>query len=153
MNIRLASINDAETISALIYALTEKYVVAEFPAHSANALLASMLPEGIRKQMHTGCRYHVAELDGQVIGVIGMKDNKHLYHLFVAEAQHRKGIARSLWQTAMTTCRSAGYTGGFTVNSSRHTQAVYEQFGFVAQSVSRKRDGVISIPMVLTPAH
>ncbi len=90
--------------------------------------------------MRNGCRYHVAGLDSEVAGVIGMRDNKHLHHLFVAEAQHHKGIARDLWQTAMTTCGCAGYTSEFTVNSTGHTQARYEKPGFVAQPLSRMRD-------------
>lgn len=153
MNIRLASIDDAEAISALIYTLAEKYVVPEFPMHAANALLVSMLPEGIRKHMRSGCRYHVAESNGRVIGTICMKDNKHLYHLFVTEAHQRKGIARDLWLTALAACRATGYTGGFTVNSSRQSLGVYEKLGFIAQPVSRTRDGVISIPMVYTPTR
>lgn len=151
MNIRLASIDDAEIISALIYALAEKYVVPEFPIHAANALLVSMLPEGIRKHMHSGCRYQVAESNGQVIGVICMKDNKHLYHLFVAEAHQRKGIAHGLWQAALAASQATGYTGGFTVNSSKQLLGMYEKLGFIAQPVSRTRDGVISIPMVYAP--
>lgn len=151
MHIRLATVDDAEIISTLMYALAEKFVVPEFSNHAANALLVSMLPQGVRKHMRNGCRYHIAESDGQVTGIIGVTNNRHLYHLFVAEAYHRQGIARRLWQAAMTACREEGYDGTFTVNSSRKTQAIYEKLGFVAQPVSRKRDGVISIPMLYTP--
>ena len=153
MNIRLAKTDDAAAISAMMYALAEKYVVPDFPVSAANALLVSMLPEGVRKHLRGGCRYHVAESDGQIVGVIGIKDNKHLYHLFVSEAHQRKGVARNLWQTAITVCRASGYQGEFTVNSSVHTQMMYEKLGFVAQPPSRVRDGVTTIPMVLTPTR
>lgn len=153
VNFRLATLDDAEVISALIYTLAEKYVVPEFPVHAANALLVSMLPEGIRKHMRSGCRYHVAELNAQIIGTISLKDNKHIYHLFVATAHQHQGVARGLWQTALATSQATGYTGEYTVNSSRLTQSMYEKLGFVAQPVTRTRDGVISIPMVYRPAR
>ncbi len=153
MNIRLAGTDDVEVISALIYTLAEKYVVPEFPVHAANALLVSMLPEGIRKHMRSGCRYHVAELNGEVIGTISMKDNKHLYHLFVAAAHQHQGVARGLWQAALATSQDTSYAGEYTVNSSRLTLGMYEKLGFVAQPVARTRDGVISIPMVYRPAR
>ena len=149
MNIRPASTDDVVAISALLYSLTEKFVAAEFPARAAKALLVSMLPVGIHKLMQSGCRYHVAESDGRIIGVICMKDNKHLYHLFVAADQQRKGVARNLLQTAMAACREAGYAGEFSVNSAVSTQKVYEKLGFVAQPVKRTREGMITIPMVL----
>jgi ribosomal protein S18 acetylase RimI-like enzyme len=151
MDIRLAGPDDVQAISALIYGLTEKYVVTDFPARAGAALLVSMLPEGIRKHMLNGCRYHVAELDANIIGVIGVKDNKHLYHLFVAEEHQRRGIARRLWRSAEAACRAAGHAAEFSVNSSLRAQAMYEKLGFVAQSTSRTRDGVVTIPMVLTP--
>ncbi len=151
VNIRIAGIDEAEVISTLIYALAEKYVAPEFPDHAANALLVSMLPEGIRKHMRGGSRYHIAEFNGQVIGAISMKDNKHLYHLFVATAYQHQGVARGLWLASLAASQATGYTGEYTVNSSRLTLEIYEKLGFVAQPVTRTRDGVISIPMVYRP--
>lgn len=37
------------------------------------------------------CRYHVAESAGKLVGVVGVRDDTHLFHLFVAEGFHRRG--------------------------------------------------------------
>jgi GNAT superfamily N-acetyltransferase len=149
MKIRDATRRDVQAISDLARSLTEKYVVPEFPGPAREALLLSMGVNGIEKQMDIGCQYHVAEIDGHVVGVVGIKDNKHLYHLFVAEPFQRRGIGRELWSHAMRKCLEAGNPGEFSVNSSTYAQRAYESFGFVAQAGPLERNGIVSIPMVL----
>ena len=97
--------------------------------------------------MQNGFRYHVAEFNNQVVGVIGIKNNNHLYHLFVSEAHHKKGIGRLLWAVARDACIAAGNSETFIVNSSRYAQDFYKKLGFVAQSEPQERNGVVSIPM------
>ena len=80
---------------------------------------------------------------------MGIRDNSHLYHLFVAEKYQRKGIAKKLWQLAMDACLSRGSTGEFTVNSSEYARGVYEQLGFIALSGPEEKNGVVYIPMKL----
>jgi ribosomal protein S18 acetylase RimI-like enzyme len=152
MNIRNANFDDVEAISVIASSLTAKYVVAEFPETARTGLLASMSVEGIAKHMQSGCRYHVAESEGRVIGAVGVTNNQHLYHLFVDEAHQHQGIAKALWRVAMGACIAAGNPGWFTVNSTKVAQGFYERLGFVAQPVAQKRNGVISVPMKLTLA-
>ena len=43
-----------------------------------------------------GRRYHVAEVDGRVVGVIAVRDDRHIFRLFVSRRFQRRGIARAL---------------------------------------------------------
>jgi len=147
MNIREATPGDAESISKLLSELSAKYITKKFTVDGAEHLLASMNLDAIKKYIHSGFKYHVAEIDKQVVGVVGIRDNSHLYHLFVAEKYQRKGIARKLWQLAMEACLANGNPGEFTVNSSEYALGVYERLGFVAQSGPEEKNGVIYIPM------
>lgn len=149
MKIREATLSDAQAISNLARSLSEKYVTPEFPTEASDAFLKSMTIDGIRQLIESGLRYHLAEINGNIVGIIGMTDNKHLYHLFVDENFQGKGIARQLWNMAMESCKAAGNPGEFTVNSSRYAQRVYESFGFVAQSAPHERNGIVTIPMKL----
>ena len=99
--------------------------------------------------MQAGYRYHVAEVDGQLVGVVGVRNNAHLFHLFVAELYQRQGIASNLWNVAMQACLDAGNPGKFTVNSSRYALGVYEKLGFVACSSPQEVNGIIFYPMNL----
>ena len=58
--------------------------------------------------------YHVAEDAGRLVGVVAVRDNKHLYHLFVAEPHQGQGLARELWSVAKAACVAAGNSGEFT---------------------------------------
>ena len=153
MEIRAATSRDAESISKLVHQLSAKYIAHEFTAEGREALLNSMTPAAIEKYMQSGFRYHVAEVGSQLVGVVGVRDNSHLYHLFVAESYQRQGVATGLWQLAMQACLDEGNPGEFTVNSSNYAQKVYETLGFVAQSGPQDKNGVIFIPMKLTINH
>jgi ribosomal protein S18 acetylase RimI-like enzyme len=150
MTIREANATDAEAVSDLVSALSDKYIASDLSAEGRVALLRSMTPDAIRKYMNTGYRYHVAEARGQIVGVVGVRDNKHLYHLFVAEDYQGKGVARALWHIAKQSSELAGNSAEFTVNSSQYAKGLYEKLGFVAQSGPVEKNGVVFIPMKLT---
>lgn len=149
MEIRAATLKDSESISKLVCRLSAKYIAEDFSEQGEAFLLESMTPAAIRKYIQSGYRYHVAEVKKQLVGVVAVKDNSHLYHLFVAQDYQRQGIASSLWQLAKQVCLEHGNPGEFTVNSSTYAQGVYESLGFVAQSGPQDKNGVIFIPMKL----
>jgi len=149
MRIRAAKAGESESISKLICELSDKFIANEFSPRGRNFLLSSMTPDSITKYMQSGYRYHVAEVDTRLVGVVAVKNNKHLYHLFVAEQYQRQGIAKMLWQVAMKVCLGKGNAGEFTVNSSEYAVSVYEQLGFVAQPGPEIKNGVIFFPMKL----
>ena len=108
-----------------------------------------MTTEAINQSMQSEYRYHVAEVNGMLTGVVAVKGNTHLYHLFVSEQFHRKGIAKKLWRLAMKECLCNGNTGEFTVNSSAYALGVYKKLGFVAQPGPKEKNGVVFYPMKL----
>jgi len=148
--IRKAGVKDAEAMSLLAVSLSGEYVTAEFPDDVARSFLGAMSPHEIENKITSGFRYHVAETDGRIIGLVGVKDNTHLYHLFVSNAYPRKGVARRLWTIAMETAIAAGNSEGFTVNSSKYAKHFYEKLGFVALPQPQEQNGAATIPMKLT---
>jgi N-acetylglutamate synthase-like GNAT family acetyltransferase len=150
MQHREARITDARAISELIRPLAEKHIACELSPEGASNLLASMEPRAIEGYMTSGFKYHVAEDNGVVIGVVGVRDNSHLYHLFVADDYRGRGIAHDLWRVARAGCVEAGNVGEFTVNSSRFAVEMYRRFGFVETGPPETKNGVTSVPMKLT---
>ncbi len=140
---------DSEEISELISGLSAKFIIGKFSSTGRAHLLSTMTPQAIKKYMQSGYRYHVAEMDGSLVGVVAVKGNKHLYHLFVAEEYQRQGIARKLWQLAMEECLDNKSTGEFTVNSSEYARDVYKRLGFVSRPGAQIKNGVVFFPMSL----
>jgi ribosomal protein S18 acetylase RimI-like enzyme len=86
-------------------------------------------------------RYLAGWLDGQLAGVVAVRDGTHLFHLFVARALQGRGLARQLWQ-AVRDDRI-----GFSVNASLYALPLYEKLGFVATAGQVEADGVAYVPM------
>lgn len=148
MKIRPAVIDDVPAISALVSALAREFIVPEFTEAAAN-LLEEMDTASIRKYIVSGCRYHVAEEGGKIIGAVAVKVNGHLFHLFVSKDFQGRGIASALWETAKGASLAGGNPGRFTVNASLAAVGMYEKLGFVRQSESVSKSGIVYVPMML----
>lgn len=149
MDIRRADLADAKEIATLIGELSERFITGEFEPEAKRGFLQSNDLDAVTRFMESGFSYHVAETEGVTVGVVGVRDNSHLYHLFVGAAHHGKGLARQLWNVAMAECLNKGNPGVFTVNSSNNAVGVYERFGFVRTAPMQTKDGVTYNPMEL----
>jgi GNAT superfamily N-acetyltransferase len=147
--IRAALPSDIPRISRLINDLATRYIAHEFTAEGAERLLSAMSERAIEGYFQAGYRYHVAQAEGSLAGVVATRDDRHLYHLFVANKYQGRGLATQLWLVARQACLAAGNGGEFTVNSSRFAVGFYEKLGFVRQADFQEHGGVVSMPMKL----
>jgi len=146
-SIRPMEASDLPIVARLLRELAEKYIVPEFVPAARISFLSKNDEGAIAQFVADGFCYHVAEIDGEIVGFVGVRDNRHLYHLFVAALYHRRGIARQLWDVASLECRARGHTGAFTVNSSNNAVAVYERLGFRRTAPVQNSGGVLFNPM------
>ena len=91
--------------------------------------------------------YQLAHIGGELAGVVAMRDNTHLFHMFVPRALHRRGMARRLWQTARDASLARGGVTAFTVNSSLYALPLYESLGFAATGPKVETGGIAFVPM------
>jgi GNAT superfamily N-acetyltransferase len=148
--LREAAPGDAEAISALMHPLL-RYALADPDRPEEAAAYSHVISVGFVAAALASdrYRYHVAEVDGEIAGVVAVRDGAHLFQLYVAEPLHGRGIAARLWDTARRDARARGNPGRFTVNSSRYAIPVYERFGFVATDALQIKDGIAFLPMLL----
>lgn len=148
IEVRPATPADAGAISALITSLLH-YRSPAPTAPPPAALLAQLQPESLAQAMVTGeARYHVACDGGATIGAVGVRHDRHLLHLFVAESHHRRGIGGALWRAAVADVLTRQPTIEMTVRSSIYAVEIYRRFGF-AQSGPRVDGPVSFVPMVI----
>lgn len=147
--IRKAVPEDAEAISRLIHSLAD-YFLAD-PADPESALFfETITPEAILDHISGGdFRYFIAETGVKLVGAIGVRDESHLYHLFVSREHQKRGLASKLWGGAKKDALARSNPGCFTVNSSPYAVPVYEKFGFMATGPEIRKNGLIYIPMVM----
>lgn len=153
MQFETGSIADAQEISALILELSAPFYVA-LDREGAEPFLASISVSAVRGYMQaSNFSYLIARCPlGTLAGLIAMRDQTHLFHLFVAEPFQRKGLGRRLWEQAKARVNAQNAASGFTVNASLNAVPVYESFGFEKQGRIRVAHGVTFQPMRLRGA-
>lgn len=151
--IRPAREADSPAIAALIDSLAT-HVLADPGAPGAEAFIASISPAAIAGYIrNSGYRYILGFIGETLVGVAAMRDNSHLYHLFVGARFQGRGIAKALWTQLRDEAIAAGSSGTFTVNASLNAIAVYSRLGFVAMGEVQHKNGLQFQPMRLTANH
>ncbi len=158
LRLRAAGHEDAAAISTLISDLAARFMAADCDAEARQQLLSTMTPAAIRRYLERGYRYHVGEIDGRLVGVVGIRrhapTHTHIHHLFVAESEHGRGYASRLWAhvRAATAADDSGDIAEITVNASPYALAIYRRWGFLPDGERREQDGLVDIPMRWTQA-
>lgn len=149
MQVRSATEADAGPISSLIHGLSAPFLLSP-DGKGAEPFLESICELAIRGYISAGnFSYLVAEFEGELAGVVALRDNSHLYHLFVAPPHQGKGLGRGLWLRVKQSALQAGNGGRFTVNSSLNAVSFYERLGFVPVGPKVVKHGVAFVPMQL----
>jgi GNAT superfamily N-acetyltransferase len=149
MRIRPITDTDIPAVATLMRSLSDEFIVHECSRVAAASFARENDESGVRAFVAAGMRYHVAENDDGIVGFIALRDNKHVFHMFVDKAHHRQGIANSLWQVARRAALDAGNPGVFTVNASNYAVPVYEVWGFVRTAETQCKNGIFYNPMQL----
>ena len=149
MQIRLANHHDADSISALILNVKHFFTVNK-NGEGAEEFLKSITPASVAAFIVAdNFNYFVATIDDELAGVVAIRDNKHLFHLFVAPKFQRRKIAEQLWHFAKNNAVELGNKNEFTVNSTLYAVPVYERFGFKIDGPRVEMHGIAFVPMKL----
>jgi GNAT superfamily N-acetyltransferase len=147
MEFRAGSPADAEVIAGLI-ASFQSELTADPSGVGAQEYLASVSVLAERVYLASErYGYLVAYSDSQLIGLIAIRDRSHLFHLFVERSHQRRGIARRLWDRALSELCAPNSDGYFTVNSSLSAVPAYQAFGFVPVGSIQSMHGITFVPM------
>ncbi|MDZ7903513.1 MAG: GNAT family N-acetyltransferase [Rheinheimera sp.] len=146
--IRVATVHDAELLSNFIIPLVQQFIVSSCRAEGAALLLNSLSPTAMAGYLQQDYRFQLAFKDGTLMGVVGLRERRHLFHLFIAANAQRTGLGQKMWYLAWRQAIADGSDGHFTVNSAVHAVEFYKKLGFAATEGPRDRAGVVDIPMV-----
>ncbi|KZK97239.1 GNAT family N-acetyltransferase [Pseudovibrio sp. Ad26] len=149
---RQASIFDATAISTLILETQNQFSAEKFSPEGEHLLAKICSAEAIEGYLQSGYTYFVAEENAAIIGVIGVRDHRHVEHNFVRGDYHRQGISSRLWNLAKESCLQQGNDGKFELQASTFAIPIYERWGFVKEGEKQDIGGIIFTPMSLKTA-
>ena len=143
--IRPAVDADYPALATMLRTLATTFIVPGMPPQAAADFLRDNDEAALRAYRDRGHVASVAEIGGVLAGYIALRPPSHLFHLFVDERWHRRGVARALWRTA---CAQAAPAAAVTVNSSPYAVPAYEALGLRCDGAVQCRNGVTFQPMV-----
>lgn len=154
---RLARPEDARVIGVLGRRVVRRWILPQQPVDAAGPLLAGMSVEAIRRKIREGQRFHLAFVGCTLAGIAAIREDSHLFQLFVGTRHQGQGIARKLWQRVLKdSVRRAG-TKYFTLNASVSAVPVYLRLGFEPNALAKPPSGrLVTVPMIYrvhSPRH
>lgn len=154
---RLARPEDARIIGVLARRVVRRWVLPDQPAAAAGPLLAGMSALAIRRKIRDGQRFHLAFADDVLAGVAAIRDDSHVFQLFVGTRYQGQGIARRLWRRVLRDgVRRAG-TRHFTLNAAMGAVPVYLRLGFEPNASAKVPPSrLVTVPMIYrvdSPRH
>lgn len=146
IKIREADCSDSKDLSALAISLTHFYLVkntTQLPNWLSDSFSQSQFIARLSSEEYT---HFVAEIDHEIVGFIAIKHPNHLYHLFVDENYHGKGVGKQLWHSAFEKLHLAKQEA-IIVRASLYAVPIYQKFGFVATDTIKQKDGLNFLAM------
>lgn len=129
--------------------MVRRWIIPEQPPVAVIALEESLRVSVIREKIATGQRFHLAFVDGALAGVAAVRNDSHLFQLFVGTRHQGQGIARQLWERLRRDCVRRTGTRVFTLNAAPGAVPVYLHMGFVIDHHRTRPPGkIIAVPMI-----
>ncbi|WP_336391137.1 GNAT family N-acetyltransferase [Gallaecimonas xiamenensis] len=145
MTIRQLEERDLEAASAVCMAAFLGSVAATLAAEGLETFKTIAAPGAFRSRMQQDNLILVAEHQGQVAGLIELKEGRHLAMLFIAPQWQQKGLGRQLLAAVLPHARGDEVT----VRASLSSVPAYQKYGFVCQGEVGQVAGLVFQPMVL----
>ena len=140
---------EEEAVSELVEEVFDGFVAPDLAAEGVAEFKRFISPEALREKAAEGDAFVLTAKDGgDIVGVIAVRDNRHIFLIFVQDDFQRKGVAKRLFSMALERCRRDNPgLAGITVNSSPYAVPIYESLGFVPTEPERVKNGIRHTPM------
>jgi GNAT superfamily N-acetyltransferase len=147
--LRLARPEDASAIAVLARRVVRRWIIPNQPRQGAVALEAALTTPVIRDKILAGQRFYLAFVDDTLAGIAAVRNDTHVFQLFVGTRHQGQGIARKLWNRLRRDCMRRAGTRVFTLNAAHGAIPAYLHLGFIWDSDPRRVPGVVeSMPMI-----
>jgi hypothetical protein len=133
---------------ALIEKVFNEFVAPDYGQEGVDEFFKFANPQAMAGRRGPEQVVIVAEKDGDIVGIIEMRNSNHIALLFVS--CRGEGIAKRLFKRAVKECRKRHPDlKTITVNSSLFAEPVYTRMGFMTTGSVQKKNGIIFVPMAL----
>lgn len=140
--------NDIRNALDLVWTVFKEFEAPDYSKQGIEEFRKFISYNSIIDKFDKGELYFWGCIDNNdLTGVITTRGINHICMLFVKKEYHRRGIARSLFQTVEERCKSKNNISIITVNSSPYAIEVYHRFGFFDTDKELTVNGIRFTPM------
>ncbi len=143
--IRPARPDDLAAISAICMAAFHEAVAPSLSAQGVATFTQVAAADAFAERLQGDNHILVAEQDGDIVGVIELKEGRHLAMLFVAPACQGQGIGHALLQAVLPQLR----TPAMSLRASLNAVPTYQRYGFVIDGEVGEFNGLVYQPLSL----
>jgi GNAT superfamily N-acetyltransferase len=139
--------NNIRNALELVWAVFQEFEAPDYSRQGIEEFRKFILYNSVIEKLDKGemCFWGCVDNDN-LTGVIATRGVNHICMLFVNKEYHRRGIARSLFETVEDICKSQNINK-ITVNSSPYAIEVYHHLGFFDKDKEQTVDGIRFTPM------
>lgn len=150
MIIRMLEKEDIPEAVKLIREGYDKFVAHDYTPEGTVRFYEYASEEATRARFEGGTHFSmVAVSDGELIGIIEMRDYEHCSLFFVKARFHGQGMGRWLFEEAVAYSQiHKPNLQAITVHSSPYAVPVYKRLGFQTVGTLEEENGIVYQPMV-----
>lgn len=149
ISVREMRSGEEEEVTALVVSSFHRHVGHELSRQGVDDFLRYADAPALAARRAAGHFTLVAAAGGALLGMIEVRENRHVSMLFVDPGAMGGGVGAALYREAeRRMLRARPDLERITVHASRYAVPVYERFGFHATGAEQESNGVRFIPMV-----
>jgi len=150
IQIRPMKQEEFQAVSDLVFRSFKNNVAAYYSEEGVETFFDYANPKALSERFLKDHFILVAVEKQALVGMIEIRNNRHISLLFVELLQQEKGIGKELLGKAIAMARQSDPEfKGLTVNSSPNAVEAYKRFGFAPTDSFQEKNGIQFMPMAL----
>ncbi len=150
IQIRPMEPDEIQAVSDLVFRSFKNNVAPYYSEEGVETFFDYANPKALSERFLKDHFILVAVEKQALVGMIEIRNNRHISLLFVEPMQQQKGIGKGLLERAIALSRQSDpESKGLTVNSSPNSVEAYKRFGFAPTDSFREKNGIQFMPMRL----
>lgn len=143
MGIRMMRAEDIQAVSRMVVDSFLNSVADSLSGRGVSTFMQIASAASFAERMDGTHRLWVCEEEGEILGMIEIREARHVAMLFVVPRRQRAGVGRALVEEALKHCTGPSVT----VNASLTSVGAYESYGFRIAGPEEETRGLRYRPM------
>ena len=141
---------EEKAVMEVVLSTFHTFVAPAYSAEGVEAFRAFAHEAALKERCHNGDFVFTARNEEGLVGILEMRECRHVALFFVHGVFQGRGIGRNLLALSVEECRKRNRgVEEITVNASPNAVEAYRKMGFLPQKEEQQLHGIRFVPMVL----